>query len=119
VQKLRLNDSNELLDTIVDEANAVAINILHVHFPVAPALVGRWENDWDAFRDEFRMQEVDVFDDDENYTAGNPVARKRRNMELDFVTRQAHVARIWIRFVDSVRKRLFEAKAIIKLLSRN
>src|SRR5262245_30234901 len=112
--------SNELLSTALDKTNAVTVWVTHVHLAIAPALIGRFEINHDTFGLEFSMKFVYIFDPKKDHAPRHTVARKRRNMQLNVVSHEAHVAWIRLRFVNAIREQLGESQTFaIKLFGRS
>ena len=101
----------------MDKTNAVIVWIMDVHFAIAPALISRFEINRDTFGFQLFMEFVHIFDTNKDHSAGHSIARKGGDMQLDIVTRQSHVARIWLSFVKSISKQPRESQTIaIELL---
>ena len=83
-----------LLSTAMHKTNAVTIWIMDVHFAIAPALISRFEINDDTSGLQFFMERIHIFDPKKDYSARHPITRKRGNMHLNVVTRQAHVTGI-------------------------
>src|ERR1041384_7078873 len=76
------------------KTNAVAIWIMYVHFAIAPALIRRFQINDNTCGLQFFMERINIFDANKDYSARHSVTRKRGNMDLNIVTRQAHVTGI-------------------------
>jgi len=101
------------------KTNAVTIRIMDVHFAIAPALISRFEIDDHTCGLKFFMERIHIFDPKKDYPACHSITRKRRDMHLNVVTREAHVTGIgatkW-----SIGKSLAETETVtVKLFRRD
>src|SRR5690348_9933233 len=82
--------------SFLDEAETVAVRILHIHFTVAPGLVNGGDVNFHPLGDQFRVKSIHVLNKKIGDAARNAIPRERRNMNPNAIAAQAHVA--WIRF---------------------
>src|SRR5215471_7941197 len=85
---------SNLLSTAMDKTNAVTVWIMDVHFAIAPALISRFQINGDFAGLQFFMERIHIFDPQKDHSARHSITRKRGNVQLNIVTRQAHVTRI-------------------------
>jgi len=85
-----------IAESFADEAEAVAVGILYVHFTVAPGLVNRRNVNSHAPAYKFRVKSIYILNEKIDHATRNAIPRKRGNMNPHAIPAQAHVA--WIRF---------------------
>src|SRR4051794_30330810 len=74
---------SELVGFALHKANAVPIGIPHVHLAIIPALICGINVDGYLAAGQFRMQAVEVINDERRDAARYAVPKKRRDMEDD------------------------------------
>jgi hypothetical protein len=97
----------------LDETEAVAVGIADVHFPGAPSLVdGMPGVNLDTFGEEFGVKSVNIVDQKIRYAAGNAVSGERGEVQPHSVSRDTHVAGIWLVIVSAMGEFALEAQAV-------
>ena len=75
-------------------------------------MVDGFDDDSDAFGHKFRVQSVDVINDQVGHTTGKSVTGKRGDVQPDTIARDAHVAGIWFRVVHAMSEFPPEAEPV-------
>lgn len=97
---------------MLDEAEAVSIGVFYVHFAAPPGLVDRRQVDWDAFGNVFRMQRVNIFDQQVDDASGNAVAAEGGQVDPHSAVSDAHVTGVGFDALGTVLEFQPEAEAM-------
>jgi hypothetical protein len=81
----------------LNEGDLVPVTVPHVHFAVAPALVGWSHVHVNAPPQQFLVESIDIINQKVHQAAGHTITGEGRQMELCRVSAEPHVAGIGVR----------------------
>ena len=69
-------DTSSLTNSLLNEAEAVAVPVSYVQFPRSPTLINRSGVNRNTFGNKLHVEKVDVFHHEVGHGSRNPIARK-------------------------------------------